>query len=214
MIVGVSGFIGSGKNSVADRLVQLGFIQTSFASPLKDAVATTFGWDREMLEGSTDESRQWRETVDSWWSERLSLPQLTPRWVLQQWGTDVLRTAFHDDIWIASCEKRILQCGRNVVISDVRFPNEVYALKKMGGIILRVKRGSDPEWWTAAERAAHLPPISPEHRAAMAIIKNAGVHESEWSLAGTEVDYVICNDGTLDELYDQVGTVLSAHLSE
>lgn len=214
MIVGVSGLIGSGKNSVAERLVQLGFIQTSFAAPLKDAVSTVFGWDREMLEGSTDESREWRETVDKWWSDRLSLPQLTPRWVLQNWGTDVLRMAFHNDIWIASCEKRILNCGRNVVISDVRFPNEVASLKKIGAVILRVKRGEDPEWWEAAERVTHLPPISPEHRTALSIIKKAGIHESEWSLAGTEVDHVIYNDGTLEELYETIGTVLSTYLPQ
>ena len=87
-IVAICGFIGSGKNTAADYLVSdCKFVRASFASSLKDAVSSVFGWDRELLEGITEESRLWRENVDIWWSERLNIPNLTPRWVLQHWGT-------------------------------------------------------------------------------------------------------------------------------
>ena len=59
MIIGVTGFIGSGKDTIADYLcTQHGFKRISFAASLKDAVASVFGWDREMLEGTTKSSRE------------------------------------------------------------------------------------------------------------------------------------------------------------
>jgi ferredoxin len=61
MIIGICGLIGSGKGTVADVLVDQGFTKVSFADKLKDGVSTIFGWNRAMLEGDTDESRQWRE---------------------------------------------------------------------------------------------------------------------------------------------------------
>ena len=52
MIVGICGWIGSGKDTIADYLVNVHqFRRDSFASTLKSAVAEVFGWDREMLEG-------------------------------------------------------------------------------------------------------------------------------------------------------------------
>ena len=52
MIISVTGFIGSGKDTIADYLVaEHVFKRESFAVTLKDSVATVFGWDRELLEG-------------------------------------------------------------------------------------------------------------------------------------------------------------------
>ena len=136
MIIGICGFIGSGKDTAADYLVNFHeFKRESFAATLKDAVAAVFGWDREMLEGRTKESREWRETVDEWWTTRLGII-ITPRWVLQYWGTDVLRKNFHDDIWIASLENKLRTTKDNVVISDCRFPNEIRGLQEQGGKIV------------------------------------------------------------------------------
>ena len=62
MIIGICGLIGSGKDTIADILVQeKNFEKLSFADKLKDGVASVFGWDRQMLEGKTDSSRSWRE---------------------------------------------------------------------------------------------------------------------------------------------------------
>ena len=134
MIIGICGFIGSGKDTVADYLVNFHeFRRESFANTLKDAVASVFGWDRTMLEGRTKEAREWREQVDPWWAARLDMPTLTPRWVLQYWGTEVCRKAFHDDIWIASLENKLRNSRDNIVISDCRFPNEIESLKQAGG---------------------------------------------------------------------------------
>ena len=145
MIIGICGFIGSGKDTIADYLVNLHhFRRESFANSLKDAVAHVFGWDRTLLEGRTKHSREWREKRDDWWSERLGI-EITPRFILQQWGTEVCRKAFHDDIWIASLENKLRTSTDNIVISDCRFPNEIKSIKDAGGMVIRVKRGPEPE---------------------------------------------------------------------
>jgi hypothetical protein len=71
MIIGICGLIGSGKGSVGDILVEQGFTKVSFADKLKDGVATIFGWNRAMLEGDTDESRNWREQPDDFGHKKL-----------------------------------------------------------------------------------------------------------------------------------------------
>ena len=66
MIIGICGLIGSGKDTIADYLVtNYNFKKLSFADKLKDSVATMFDWDRDLLDGKTDESRAWREKEDA-----------------------------------------------------------------------------------------------------------------------------------------------------
>ena len=188
MIVGICGLIGSGKDTIADYLVNLHqFRRESFARSLKDAVAAVFGWDRDMLEGRTKQSREWREQVDFWWSNRLGI-KITPRWVLQNWGTEVCRQGFHDDIWIASLENKLRNSQDNVVISDCRFPNEINAIKKSNGIIVWVQRGELPDWYDIALDA------NQGSVKALNYIQELGIHPSEWKWIGTEFDIIIDNN--------------------
>ena len=203
MIIGICGLIGSGKDTIADYLQNIHQVRReSFAHTLKDAVAAVFGWDRELLEGSTLESRIWRETVDPWWSQRLERPQLTPRWILQQWGTEVCRKSFHDDIWIAALENRLRTRTGHTVISDVRFPNEIATLRNQGGRVIWVQRGGTPEWYdvaleTVAGKFDHMAQAYPE------------VHPSEWAWTGTKFDAVIDNNGTVEQMHEQIKNLLS-----
>lgn len=194
MILGLCGLIGSGKDTAADYLVNFHeFKRESFAASLKDAVALVFGWNREMLEGRTKASREWREQVDKWWAERLGMPDLTPRWVLQHLGTDVLREQFHDDIWIASVENKLRKSVDDVVISDCRFPNEISAIRNAGGRVIRIQRGPDPDWFDLARtHPQHMAEHWPE------------IHASEYSWAGTDFDFVIKNEGSIEDLYTQI----------
>jgi hypothetical protein len=205
MIIGICGFIGSGKDTIADYLVNFHeFRRDSFASTLKDAVAAVFGWDRDLLEGRTKAAREWREQVDPWWAERLGMPALTPRWVLQYWGTEVCRNGFHDDIWIASLENKLRRSGDNIVISDCRFPNEIKAIKAQGGRIVWVQRGELPEWYDLAVESNqggfnHMKTAYPD------------VHVSETAWVGTDFDIVIDNNGNIEDLYRQVKSLALDH---
>ena len=67
-IIGIAGLIGSGKDTVANHLINNhNFTSVKFADKLKDGVAAIFEWPRDLLEGDTDESREWRETPDPFW---------------------------------------------------------------------------------------------------------------------------------------------------
>jgi hypothetical protein len=203
MIIGICGFIGSGKDTVADYLVNFHeFRRESFASTLKDAVASVFGWDRTMLEGRTKEAREWREQVDPWWAERLSMPTLTPRWVLQYWGTEVCRKSFHDDIWIASLENKLRNSKDDVVISDCRFPNEIQSIKNAGGMIIWVKRGNLPDWYDTALGANNG--ILPDQE----LLKKLKIHASETAWVGTEFDSELENNSSIDELYLKIESLV------
>lgn len=198
MIIGICGFIGSGKDTAADYLVNFhGFRRESFAGTLKDAVAVVFGWDREMLEGRTSESRDWREQTDTWWSERLGMT-ITPRWILQNLGTNVLRQHFHDDIWIASLENKIRNSKSNVVISDCRFPNEISGIRNAGGKIIWIQRGAVPHWYDVAAKG------NAGDVKAIEWLEREGIHASEYSWAGTKFDTVINNHGSVEQLYQQL----------
>ena len=208
MIIGVCGFIGSGKDTVADYLVNFHeFRRESFASTLKDAVAAVFGWDRTLLEGRTAQAREWREQVDPWWAERLDIPTLTPRWILQYWGTEVCRKAFHDDIWIASLENKLRNSKDDIVISDCRFPNEIKSIKDAGGIVVRVVRGDEPEWYqdavdmNAGDRCM-------TYMTAKVRMQKLGIHASETAWVGTKFDLILDNNATIDDLYLQVKSLV------
>jgi hypothetical protein len=208
MIIGVCGFIGSGKDTIADYLVNFhGFRRESFANTLKDAVAAVFGWDRIMLEGRTKEAREWREQVDPWWSERLGMPNLTPRWVLQYWGTEVCRRGFHDDIWIASVENKLRRSKDNIVISDCRFPNEILSIKQAGGSIIRVDRGIQPHWYDVAVQA------NKGVESASNWLKEEKIHASETAWVGTRFDQVIDNNMSLDHLFGQLNKFLQRQIN-
>lgn len=208
MIIGVCGFIGSGKGTVGDRLVEKhGFKSMSFAKSLKDAVSVMFCWPRDLLEGDTKESREWRETPDKWWSKKMG-QTVTPRWVLQYVGTDVMRNHFADDIWIWNLEKQIHDFGsNNIVITDMRFPNELRMLRSQDdGVSIWVRKQQLPEWYDMAHAAnsdtfLHAPEAYDE------MIK-LGIHPSEWAWIGQPMDHTLFNDGTIDDLQGKVDSLI------
>tara|TARA_B100002019_G_scaffold292532_1_gene315996 strand:- start:4505 stop:5113 length:609 start_codon:yes stop_codon:yes gene_type:complete len=196
MIIGLCGLIGSGKGTVADVLVEQGYEKISFADKLKDGVASVFNWDRQMLEGDTDESREWRETVDTFWTQETGRT-ITPRLVLQEYGTDCMRKGFYDGIWVSLTKQHILQNpNKNFIIPDVRFPNEIKMIKEIGGKVWRVQRGIDPVWFRMYQDIG---------------VEPKDIHESEWRWANAGYTLTIHNNGTMDELRSQVLGLLASN---
>lgn len=207
MIIGVSGFINSGKTSVANRLTEkYGFRRDSFATSLKDACAMMFDWPRHLIEGDTLESREWRETVDDWWATKLNIPNFSPRLALQLIGTDALRNHFNEGLWFLTLENRVRKNpNQHVVISDVRFPNEIKFIQDHGGVMLKVNRGQAPIWYETAILANKGNSIAKE-----AMVKTySDAHFSEWAWVGATFDYEINNDGTFDELCKSTDSVIT-----
>jgi len=197
VIVGLVGFIGAGKGTVADLLVERhNFIKESFANSVKDAVSVVFGWDRTLLEGDTPESRAWREQKDIFWSKKFG-KDFSPRLALQLMGTEAGRDVFHSDIWVHTVQRRCSD-DKNYVIADVRFPNEIKAIQENGGVIIRVKRGDEPEWYNVA-----LKTNKKINYYGMAE-NYPNVHYSEWAWIGSDINLDISNNDSLDVLIEKV----------
>ena len=198
MIISISGTIGSGKNTIADYLIdKYNFKGLSFAESLKDALSVIFGWDREKLEGLTVESRKWREETDQWWAERLNIPNFSPRFAMQNFGTEVCRNHFHDEIWIASLERKILNATNNYVVTDCRFANEFNSIKRLNGITLRVEKTPRPIWYQ------YTNPLNLEK------LKDFNIHASEYSSVNLPYDHIIENNSTIENLYLKIDELIN-----
>lgn len=143
MIIGVIGFKRSGKDTFADYFVGLcSFKKYSFAKPLKDGVMAFFGWTEPQMNDPV-----LKEEIDEFWG-------ISPRQALQWVGTDAMRKALPEayplfkqvtdnNIWVKRFERTVsINPGVDFVIPDVRFQNEVDAIRKQGGLIIRLHRQS------------------------------------------------------------------------
>lgn len=185
VLLGILGKKGHGKDTVADYLVEnYGFQKISLADPLKEATRVLFGFTDDQLYGKL------KEEVDEFWG-------VSPRTVFQYLGTDIFRKDFQkkaphvgDNFWVKSLEKRLLSLQKNsgrYVVADLRFPNEVQLVQKLGGIVVKIQR--------------NLPDIDN--------------HESETAIDSIDYyDKLIKNYGTLEQLYRSVDLVALKHIEK
>jgi hypothetical protein len=132
--------------------------------------------------------------------------------MLQLWGTEVCRRGFHDDIWIASLENKLRTSTDNVVISDCRFPNEIKSIREAGGIIVWVKRGELPEWYEDAVNSNRGETGNFAWATSRSRLEKIGIHASETAWVGTKFDAVLDNNGSIDDLFEQVKDLVLSHL--
>lgn len=149
MIIGIAGVVGAGKDTVAkmlqeemQKIYHLNMEIHSPSEPLKDFVANMLGLDRDLLEGVTAESRKWREETNELLTFTFagkgvfhSDSEISPRLLLQRFGTDLGRQILGDDVWIDAVLAKYR--GQSIIVPGCRFHNE---LQKMDITIL-VKRG-------------------------------------------------------------------------
>jgi len=134
MIIGIVGYKGSGKDAMADYLVEnFQFEKMAFAGPLKDVCGLLFDLEDEYFN-----KRELKEKKLDFWA-------LSPREILQKVGTDLFRKHFDEEFWVKLMENKIQNKlvdnpNTNIVCSDVRFQNEADLVKKLGGKIVYIDR--------------------------------------------------------------------------
>jgi hypothetical protein len=124
---------------------------------------------------------------------------------MQLMGTEAGRNVFHSNLWVDVVERRIRQhqednLNHKFVIPDVRFPNEIEAIRKWGGFVVRICRGDEPEWYEAAERA--------NKEGITELMSKHCVHYSEWAWIGQQFNYQISNNSTVSMLEADVNHML------
>lgn len=133
MIIGLSGYAQSGKDTCADYISsEYDFVKVSFATALRDCI-----WVLNPYVGGSGLRYQDALQTFGYESAKHKFPEI--RRLLQCMGTEVGRNILGPEVWVNAL-MRNLTVGYDYVISDVRFPNEYNAIKKTGGVIVRVSR--------------------------------------------------------------------------
>lgn len=178
-IIGICGKKFNGKDTIADYLVKnYGYTKISLGDPIKRALQNIFGFTDEQLWGTQ------KETLDSFW-------KVTPREMLQYFGTDCFRIKFGTDyphignkVWVMALHKQIknmIDHGiTKIVVPDLRFPNEETVIRTFNGIVIRVVRDD--------------------------IISN-DTHASETSLNDIHDDYTVKNK-SISQLYHDIDEIM------
>lgn len=213
-LIGVSGYAGSGKDTVG-RIIQYIMAcninpKDPLAIPIEKIIASPIeydwiledssGWEIKKFAGKLKdiashltgieiddlEDQEFKKTnlpVEWWTTCNEGYVPMTVREFLQKLGTDALRNGLHENVWVNAlmADYTVDEDGDypNWIVTDTRFSNEAMAIKKKGGIILRVERPG---------------------------ISAINAHPSETGLDGWNFDYKIANVG---DLLDLKATIIS-----
>lgn len=181
MIIGLSGYARSGKDTIADILVSIGYNKIAFADKLRKALLAL----NPIISFDTVSNQpiRYKEIIDLVGYERAKNLYPEVRYLLQRLSTQVGRDIINQNIWvdllISDIERSL---SSNFIISDCRFPNEAAAIKDAGGEIWRVVRPGN---------------------------EAANQHISEHALEGYAFDHVLLNDGTIEDLSSKVFSLIN-----
>ena len=135
-VLGLSGWARSGKDTVADYLVENeGSTKVSFSAPMKEAMYRL----NPRITVNEVVNTALRVGIDVYGWEGLKERSPDIRGLLQRFGTEVGREMFDENFWVDYALNSI-EDGSKVVISDVRYPNEADAIRELGGKVYRVER--------------------------------------------------------------------------
>lgn len=212
MIIGLSGYMKSGKDTAGQIIVDLTtqknykLMEDEFGRPIPKLDGSGY-WTKpdiplfrikkfaEKLKQVASlmtgipvekfEDQEFKESrMPTQWGD------MTVRQFLQKLGTNAVRHHVHEDAWVISAMTEV-QDEDHVVFTDCRFPNEAQAIKDRGGIIIRLNR--------------YPPGCSPRFMDRT---------ESEVSLDDWNFDYTIWNLGTVDDLRNQIKNILEKELAK
>lgn len=166
-IFGFTGAARSGKDTAAAFLqAHIGGYRYAFADPLRAMLLAGFGIDMN----------------EQYWKDRKEEPipafGVSPRQMMQTLGTEWGRKMINTDVWLLLAKNELITHGSGMIITDVRFENEAAWVRKMGGVVIHVKRDAAP---------------------------TVSAHESENGVHVAELlDHIIMNDGSLEDLQRDV----------
>lgn len=174
MIIAISGFKRSGKDTCADYIVSnYGYERYGLADPMREFIKDVFGWDDNWINNH-------KEDIDPYWG-------ISYRQIAQVIGTEWFQIDICNrfplfaqnigrQVWIKRFERLYLENPKDYIISDLRFPHEENIIRKLGGKIIKLEREG-------------------------CVTTN---HESELLIPSIKADYIIENNYSLDSLYDKL----------
>lgn len=173
-LIGLTGKKGSGKDTLGNYMVShYGFNRIAFADPIKIICKELFGFNEDQLNGNL------KEKIDEYWN-------VTPRFTFQKLG-DIMRDngkklvpELDNNIFVECIKKKIIDLRQNnpnikIVVTDVRFENELKLIKDLGGIIIKIDRN----------------------------IETNDTHQSETEMERFIPDIIFSNNGNFENLYEQ-----------
>lgn len=178
MIIGLSGYAQTGKDTVAKHLVErYGFTRIAFADPIREALyeLDPILPDYPAVPGIR---LSWIVEKAGWEEVKKSSPEV--RRMLQRMGTEVGRNLWGQDFWVSQALQEASK-HENVVFTDVRFPNELEAILKANGEVWRVVKKD----------------VSAVNR-----------HSSETALDHYQFNKIITNNGSFEDLHVLVDSLM------
>ena len=172
-VIGLCGFAGSGKDEAAKALVEDGWLRVSFADALREALRAL---DPVVQIDATGAARLSEVIEAIGWDAAKKRADV--RRLLQSLGTEAGRNIHGPNCWVDIARRKIDAAHGNVVITDVRFPNECALIREYGGTLIKIERNG-------------VGPV------------NGHVSEQ----LDAQPDLLIRNDGTVDELHEQIRSV-------
>lgn len=177
MIIGLNGYAGSGKDTLAKSLIlRHDFVRVSFADKLKKVAYGSNPWIRWNEDSGKGQSFiRLRDAVNLHGWEKVKR-QTDAREYLQLLGTEGVRDHLGSNAWVTACASEVaaaLAQGKNVVFTDMRYPNEFAYIRDLGGYTVRIERPN---------------------------VQAVNEHQSDVALWGYEFDLLVQNDGTLQQL--------------
>ena len=178
MIIGLSGYAQSGKDTIAEYLINNhGFTKVAFADPIREAlyeldpIVTVLNGVQVTVKPAID--------LYGWDEAKTIFPEI--RRLIQRFGTEVGREMWNENFWVKRAFDKIRKINGDVVVTDVRFTNEADAITILSGKLWRVVRNG-------------VGPVNP--------------HSSEVALDNFNFNATIDNNGSLKDLYATVDSLI------